>query len=103
MFNKVEMGYVIVDQDDNFVSDRVFTLTDEGWLYSWYTGIDSGFVSFTNKEAVNKYTKKLQDLSDKYGFGKFFKYKYMNVNSIPMGKFIIDEVKSLCFFNEWIK
>ena len=91
------MRYVIKDQERNFVSSNfAFTLTDEGWLYCYFTGITTGFSCYSANEkglkTVKNELKILQNINDKYGFGKIFYIELIDCNSIKMGKFIIKEV-----------
>jgi len=92
------MVYVIKDQEGNFVSGnrRTFTFTDEGWLYLSYTGIATGFSFYSATEKGLKTAeidlKKLQNINDKYGFGKIFYIKCLEYNSIEEGNFIIDKI-----------
>ena len=91
------MIYVIKDQEGNLISSNfAFTLTDEGWLYCCFTGITTGFSCYVANEkglkTVKNELKILQNIDDKYGFGKEFHIELIDCNLIKMGKSIIREI-----------
>jgi len=92
-----KMVHIIKDQEGNFVARNfAFTLTNEGWLYSYFTGITTGLTYYKNNDVglvtATKELKQLQDINNKYRFGKVFFLELIDYNSIKMGEFIIEEV-----------
>lgn len=87
-----KMVYVIVNQNGDYVSDRVFTLTNEGWLYSVFTGIETGFSYFTNLLTAREYLAKFQTINKEYGFKQEFSIEYVNFKTIIKGKCNIKDI-----------
>lgn len=86
------MVYVIQDEQGNYVADRAFTLTDEGWMYCSFTGKTTGFTHYTNQKTAEDDLKRLQDLNEEYGFGKKFTLEYIDLQTIKKGSYVIKSV-----------
>ncbi len=89
------MAYVIKDSDGNYVSNDVgFILTDDGWTYCYFTGATTGFTFYENLRDVNKDIKKIQQISNKYGFKKKFYIERTNLHLLKKGKCVVEEINS---------
>lgn len=82
--------YVIKDQDGGYASDRAFTLTDDGWIYSYYTGDDTGFTFYTERSAAEKDLARLNEIVKKYNFNKQFYIEYIDFSTIKQGNKIFE-------------
>lgn len=86
-------GYVICDENEQYIGDNVFTLTDGGWLYSYFTGVTTGFVWYNSVSSVVDKLTKLQETSQKYGFDRKFTMRYIdNIKMLQKGRLIIEKI-----------
>lgn len=86
-------GYVIYDENEQYIGNNTYTLTDAGWLYSCFTGVTTGFVWYNSVFSVVDKLVKLQEVSKKYGFNKEFHYRYINnIKMLEKGKLIIEKI-----------
>jgi hypothetical protein len=90
------MVYVIKDGENHFVSGNMmaFTLTDEGWLYSFFTGKTTGFSYYKENglKTAEEDLKKLGKIKEKHGFNKEFHLEEIDLTTVPMGELIIEEI-----------
>jgi hypothetical protein len=82
-----KIGYVIKDDDGNYVSgNRTFTLTDDGWLYTYYTGDTTGFTYWSRESSINKALIDLQNINKKYNFNRNFHIEYIDLKTVKKGE-----------------
>jgi len=86
-------GYVIKDGEGGFIAPRVFTLTDEGWLYCAYTGKADGFTFYSSENTAKEDLAKYERLINKYNFNKKFHIEYIeDIQIVKKGKLLIEDL-----------
>lgn len=89
-------GYVICDEEEHYVGNNAYTLTGTGWLYSYFTGVTTGFTWHNSLITVKEKITKLQKMNQGYGFNKKFHMKYIdNIKELQKGKLIIEKIVQL--------
>lgn len=86
-------GYVICDEEEHYVGNNTYTLTDTGWLYSYFTGLATGFIWYNSVSSVVDKLTKLEEMSQKYGFSNKFNMRYIdNIKMLQKGRLIIEKI-----------
>jgi len=87
----IRMRLVIKDEKGNYVWG--FMGDFDGVIYCSFDGRTTGFTTYGNVNVAHNDLAKFQSISDKHGMNKTFTLSEVDINSIPMGKRIIEEIK----------